>query len=88
MGLVNLEAASVGLPVITTHETGLYDWEEKGGVLVHPRVEELRCALKRVFSWSEHERQERGRKLRQLVERRYSWQAVGPQWLELYAGLA
>ena len=25
--------------------------------------------------------------MRQLVERRYSWQAVGPQWLELYAGL-
>jgi glycosyltransferase involved in cell wall biosynthesis len=87
MGLVNLEAASMGLPVITTHETGLHDWEEGGGVLVHPRVEELSRALKRVFSWSENERQERGRKLRQLVERRYSWQAVGPQWLELYAGL-
>jgi glycosyltransferase involved in cell wall biosynthesis len=88
MGLVNLEAASAELPVVTTHETGLWDWEEGGGVLVHPRVEELSRALKQVFSWSDRERQERGKKLRQLVARRYSWQAVGPQWLELYASLA
>jgi glycosyltransferase involved in cell wall biosynthesis len=87
MGLVNLEAASAQLPVVTTHETGLWDWEEGGGVLVHPRVEELSRALQQVFSWSDTERQDRGQKLRQLVERRYTWQAVGPQWLELYAGL-
>lgn len=87
MGLVNLEAASVQLPVVTTHETGLWDWEAGGGVLVHPRVEELSRALEQVFSWSESERQDRGQKLQQLVERRYSWQAVGPQWLKLYAGL-
>jgi glycosyltransferase involved in cell wall biosynthesis len=87
MGLVNLEAASVQLPVVTTHETGLWDWEEGGGLLVHPQVEELSRALKQVFSWSESERQDRGRRMRQLVERRYSWQAVGPLWLELYSSL-
>jgi glycosyltransferase involved in cell wall biosynthesis len=88
MGLVNLEAASAELPVVTTHETGLGGWEEGGGILVHPQVEPLSRALKQVFSWSERERQDRGQKLRQLVERRYSWQAVGPQWLELYSGFA
>jgi glycosyltransferase involved in cell wall biosynthesis len=88
MGLVNLEAAAARLPVVTTHETGLCDWEEGGGLLVHPQVEELSRALKQVFSWSESERQDRGQRLRQLVEQRYAWQAVGPQWLELYAGLA
>lgn len=88
MGLVNLEAASAGVPVVTTHETGLGGWEEAGGLLVHPRVEELSRALQQVFSWSPRERRDRGQKMRQLVERRYSWQAVGPQWLELYAGLA
>ena len=88
MGLVNLEAASMGLPVVTTHETGLCGWEEGGGLLVHPQVEELSRALKQVFSWSDRERRDRGQKLRQLVERRYSWQAVGPQWLELYSSLA
>ena len=76
------------LPVVTTHETGLCGWEAGGGLLVHPQVEELSRALKQVFSWSDRERQDRGQKLRQLVERRYSWQAVGPQWLELYSSLA
>jgi glycosyltransferase involved in cell wall biosynthesis len=88
MGLVNLEAAAARLPVVTTHETGLCGWEEGGGLLVHPQVEELGRALKQVFSWSDRERRERGQRLRQLVAQRYSWQAVGPQWLELYSSLA
>jgi glycosyltransferase involved in cell wall biosynthesis len=87
MALVNLEAAAVRLPVVTTHEAGPCGWKEGGGVLVHPQVEELSRALKQVFSWSDRERRDRGQKLRQLVERRYSWQAVGPQWLELYSSL-
>ena len=87
VGLVNLEAAAAGTPVITTHETGLADWEQGGGLLVHPRVEELTRALEAAFSWTESERADRGRALRQLVERRYSWEAVGPRWLELYGTL-
>jgi glycosyltransferase involved in cell wall biosynthesis len=85
--MVNLEGAAVRVPVVTTHETGLYDWEEGGGLLVHPRVEEMAWALSQALDWSESERHERGRALRHLVERRYSWEAVGPQWLELYASL-
>lgn len=84
IGLVNLEAAAAGVPVITTHETGLFDWEEGGGLLIHPRVEELAGALEQVFSWSERERDERGQSMRQLVQCRYSWEVVGPQWIDLY----
>lgn len=87
VGLVNLEAAAVETPVITTHETGLSDWEEGGGILAPPRVEEVSRALELVFSLSEAERRERGRRLRQLVERRYSWEVVGRQWLSLYREL-
>ena len=85
--MVNLEAAATGTPVITTHSTGLFDWEEGGGLLIHPEVEDLSCALRQVVSWDESERLERGRGLRQLVERRYSLEAVGPLWLALYAEL-
>ena len=35
-GLVNLEAGARGLPSITTFETGLSDWNDGGGLLVHP----------------------------------------------------
>ncbi len=87
VGLVNLEAAAALTPVITTFDTGLSDWEQGGGLLVHPRVADLTGALETVFSWTESERADRGRALRQLVEGRYSWEAVGPQWLELYGAL-
>lgn len=86
-GMVNLEAAAAGTPVITTHSTGLYDWEEGGGILVNPEVQELVRALRQVCSWEDRERAQRGQKLRQLVRERYSWETVGPRWLELYAGL-
>jgi hypothetical protein len=56
---------------------------EGGGLLVQARVGELAAALDQVFAWSERERQDRGRRLRQLVEWRYSWEAVGPQGLRL-----
>jgi len=63
------------------------DWEEGGGILIYPRVEDLTRALQQVLSWSDSERQDRGRQLRQLVESRYSWEVVGPQWSNLYADL-
>jgi hypothetical protein len=44
--------------------------------------------MEQVFYWSENERRDRGRQLRRLVERRYSWQAVGPLWMHLYQELA
>jgi glycosyltransferase involved in cell wall biosynthesis len=87
VGMVNLEAAAVGTPVVTSHATGLLDWEDGGGILVHPEVEDLIRALKQVVSWDQSERQERGRQLRNLVERRYSLEAVGPLWLTLYSEL-
>ena len=34
IGMVNLEAAGLGCPSITTYETGLNDWEEGGGILI------------------------------------------------------
>jgi glycosyltransferase involved in cell wall biosynthesis len=87
VGLVNLEAAAAKTPVITTYETGLFDWEEGAGILIEPDNEKLSQALTGVFSWSGEERNKRGRKLRQLVEGRYSWEAVGPCWLNLYQEL-
>ncbi len=87
VGMVNLEAAAARTPVLTTYETGLTDWEASGGVMVHPDQQELDRALARVLSWSEAERDDRGRQLRQLIGRRYSMEVVGRQWLSLYAEL-
>ncbi len=84
IGLVNLEAAVYGLPTITTFQTGLFDWEEGGGLLTQPEVIPLRMALETACSWSLEERNKRGLRSQMLVKKRYSWDAVLPEWISLY----
>tara|TARA_R110000782_G_scaffold95970_5_gene180193 strand:+ start:208 stop:1365 length:1158 start_codon:yes stop_codon:yes gene_type:complete len=87
VGLVNLEAAACNTPSITTRQTGLYDWDKGGGVLIEPDIGELVIALKNACSWSNSEQVERGNRSRQLVLDKYSWRAVLPQWHSLYMSL-
>jgi glycosyltransferase involved in cell wall biosynthesis len=87
MGMVNLEAAIQQVPSITTHETGLWDWEEGGGLLIHPTLEDLTIALKKAAGWSIKERFERGKRSYNLVAEKYSWQSVIPKWATLYTSL-
>jgi glycosyltransferase involved in cell wall biosynthesis len=87
IGMVNLEAAAQGTPSLTTHQTGLADWQDGGGVLVTPEVDALRAALEKASCWSMDERLARGQASRELVQRRYSQKAVGPLWLDLYKKL-
>jgi len=88
IGMVNLEAAACRVPTITTSATGLEDWNESGGVMIpQPEVTELTDALKRVCSWSEEERKSLGAAMRRLIERKYSWEVVMPNWIELYTSL-
>ena len=84
IGLVNLEAAACGTPTITTHATGLEDWENGGGLLVAPGTEALRAALERVSRLSHEEYGERSRASRALVERRYAWTVVSARWQDAY----
>jgi glycosyltransferase involved in cell wall biosynthesis len=87
VGLVNLEAAARCLPTITTHQTGLHDWESGGGILIDPSDNSLRKALAEACSWSEQEHRSRGEASRNLVQQRYSWQVVLPLWMQLYTSL-
>ncbi len=88
VGMVNLESAVYQTPSITTFETGLWDWEKGGGMLVHPNVDELSKALQCASQWSEIERVERGRKSYDFVKNNYSWDAVLPQWDSIYSSVA
>jgi glycosyltransferase involved in cell wall biosynthesis len=84
MGMVNLEAAIQNVPSITTYETGLWDWEDGGGMLIHPNVEEISIALKKASQWTDSERKERGKSSFELVCAKYSWPSVIPRWKDLY----
>ncbi len=85
IGMVNLEASACMVPSITTYETGLWDWEEGGGLLIHPNVDDLARSLRKVSRWSLAERLYFGGKSFDLVANHYSWNTVVPQWEALYS---
>lgn len=87
IGLVNLESAACFTPTITTRATGLSDWSDNGGVLVNADIEELVIALNGACNWSPTERNDRGRAMRSLIEKKYCWDVVLGKWLDLYASL-
>ncbi len=88
VGMVNLEAGILGTPVITTHQTGLYkEWNEQGGTLINPNIDELINSLSKAVKWSEEERSDRGKMLRQLIVENYSWEKNIFKWISLYKGI-
>ena len=88
IGMVNLEAAACGTPTITTTETGLDDWEEGGGVLIHPDAHELADALSQMASLSSDDYRRRSAASRRLIEERYSWRVTKRRWQALYESVA
>ncbi len=87
VALVNLEASSRGVPTITTYQTGLYDWEDGGGILIEPNVGSLSEALKITCSWTLDERVRRGISSHSLIKNRYSWEVVIKKWITLYSSI-
>ncbi len=85
IGMVNLEAASLKTPMITTYNTGLKkEWNLKGGKLINPNEEELKNALIEVLNWTLKERLKYGQKLYEFVEEHYSWESRLMDWEKLY----
>jgi len=87
VGMVNLEAALCNLPSITTHETGLMEWQKGGGELVNPDSEEISVQIQNAMNWSKDERVERGRKAFKHVKNNYSWDVILPAWKKFYSSL-
>ncbi len=89
VGMVNLEAGILSTPVITTYQTGLYkEWNDNGGILINPNIEELYKALSEIINWTETERNDRGNSLKQFIIENYSWEKNIFTWIELYRGLS
>lgn len=84
VGMVNLEAASLCTPTITTHATGLVRWQSGGGLLSEATSDGLRMALNAATAWSSEERIQRGHQVRRMVEQEFSLESVGAAWLRFY----
>ena len=86
--MVNLEAAINKTPVITTHQTGLKpEWNENGGKLINPNLDELTHALENAIKWDQFERETNGRKLSDFVIEFYSWEKRFVDWENTYEKL-
>lgn len=84
IGMVNLEAASMRTPSITTYATGLSDWGSVGGKLVETGVRSIMNALEEVANWSMQERLARGDSMYEVVQLKYSLDNVGERWTKFY----
>jgi glycosyltransferase involved in cell wall biosynthesis len=85
IGMVNLEAAILKIPVITTYQTGLSKlWQENGGFLINPNQKELISSLKEVLKWSKEKQIEQGEKLYNFVLQKYTWKNRIQDWEKLY----
>ena len=88
IGMVNLEAALCKTPVITSFSTGINpEWNNNGGLMINPELDQLTNALNQVNNWSDPERNDRGLKLSEFVKNNYSWEKKGHLWVELYNSL-
>ena len=88
-GMVNLEAAAAGTPVITSFESGVVDaWDQYGGLRIHPDEESILAGLQQAAAWNLDERRSRGKAMRSLIEKEYSWARTGQDWAALYQRLA
>ena len=80
-----LEALAVGTPVITTKRAPWAELiSERCGWWVDVGVEPLAKALQEAMSLSDEERWIMGENGRRLVERKYQWEMVSRQMVELY----
>lgn len=85
IGMVNLEAAILKTPVITTIATGLdKEWNSNGGVLINLNIENLEKSIQKVGKWSIAERIEAGTKLQNFVIKNYTWEEKINDWIQLY----
>lgn len=88
IGMVNLEAAILGTPVITTHQTGLNkEWNNNGGKLINPTYDELSEAINESISITANERVKRGKRLQKHVVIHYSWSTRYQDWENLYKSI-
>lgn len=85
IGMVNLEAAALKTPVVTTVNTGIKkEWSENGGLLLQPNISELINAINLINQWTLEERLMKGNQIFDFVEKNYSWQKKGELWSNLY----
>jgi poly(glycerol-phosphate) alpha-glucosyltransferase len=80
-----LEAWSYKLPVVMTHECNLPEgFAADAAILIETDTPSIAHGLKGLFSMNVADRSEMGRRGRELVKQRFTWQNVAAQMREVY----
>lgn len=88
IGFVNLEAAWMEIPLLTTRETGLLDIEKFGaGRFTLPTAKSIADNLYKMMELSDSELKEMGRNARKMIEERYLLEKTSKQLIELYKSI-
>ena len=84
-GIAVVEAMSVGLPVVITNRVGIHEDVAKvgAGLVVSENKDELARAVQKLLV-DPALRDRMGKKARELVERKYSWDLVGDELSRIY----
>jgi glycosyltransferase involved in cell wall biosynthesis len=88
MSMAALEAMAAGVPVVTTHGSGLTEMDGAGSYLVGVDATEVAAVLGETLRWTPEERVKRGALARARVEQKFSWPTVWPQYEALYRSAA
>jgi len=85
IGLTNLEAMWMKIPILITKETGLRDIEQYGaGKFTLPTVESIAENLDKMMKMPDDELKQMGEQGRKMVEEKYILEKTVPQMKELY----
>ena len=83
-----LEAWSYELPVVMTPQCNLPEGFEAGAAIcVEPEVESLVTGMAELFGMSDSERCAYGQRGRALVEKKFTWDRIGVEMVEVYRWL-
>jgi poly(glycerol-phosphate) alpha-glucosyltransferase len=88
MPMAVLEAWAYGLPVVLTPYCNLPEGQQEGAaVVVEPREDDIARGLAELMEMSDAQRQEMGRRGRQLVLREFTWPRIAGQMRAVYRWL-
>ena len=83
--MVNLEAALLKTPSITTYKTGLTNWDKNGGILTNSDEDSISNALIKVSKWDKQIRIQNGEKIFNFVRLNYNLEKISNTWIEKYS---
>ena len=84
LSLSVLESASMELPSIVSEEIEIDQFSTNDGVSVKPNIKDISTKIIEISNWSLEERDEKGKRLKHFIEKIFSINTIGKEYLKIY----